>query len=71
MAIKDPKARSFVERMFSVYAKCKTYRDTGTYTAGRAQITFRTFYRRPNRIYFEFNAKNSVRDGKFVFWTSG
>lgn len=70
-AITDAKARAVVEAMHAVYAKCKTYTDTGTYFDQETRMTFITRFRRPDRLYFEFTAKDNVRDGRFVYWTTG
>jgi outer membrane lipoprotein-sorting protein len=66
--IVDKEARAIVERMYAAYARCKTYSDTGTYVNEDTRMTFVTRYKRPDRIYFEFTAKNNARDGQFVYW---
>jgi hypothetical protein len=69
--VRDKDARAIVERMYAVYARCKTYADTGTYVDGDTRMTFVTRYKRPDRIYFEFNATGNARDGRFVYWCRG
>lgn len=69
--ITDVRAKRIVEAMYDVYAKCKTYMDTGTYVSESTRMRFATRFKRPDRLYFEFTAKNNARDGRFVYWTTG
>ncbi|MEX2242447.1 MAG: hypothetical protein WD716_01235 [Fimbriimonadaceae bacterium] len=69
-SIVDKQAKAVVERMYAAYARCKTYTDTGTFVSEDNRMTFVTRYKRPDRIYFEFTAKNNARDGRFVYWST-
>lgn len=63
----DPKAREVVRTMFTAYARCRSYRDTGTFRDGRTTITFATRFRRPGRIFFEY-----VKGGeRSAYWCQG
>lgn len=68
--IEDLTARKIVEEMYAAYAGCKSYSDTGTVVCGDSHITFKTFYRKPNKLYVEFNSKDYYT-GRHVLWSKG
>ena len=47
-------ATQVIRRMEDMYARLRSYSDTGVYTSGRTRITFKTFYKAPGKMYFEF-----------------
>ncbi|MCC7529745.1 MAG: hypothetical protein IT342_14575 [Candidatus Melainabacteria bacterium] len=76
-------AINVLKRSIKTYALVETYQDQGnvktTYRAGTAQeyslsADFRTFFKRPHYVSFEFNYKNfedSTSKFQFRFWSDG
>ena len=72
-------ATSILSRMATVYANCKSYRDSGlvktTYAQAAsnwtAEIAFSTAFVRPDHFRFEFKGGGAGRDTGGVIWSNG
>lgn len=69
--IKDQEAKAVAEAMYAAYAACDTYSDTGTLEHETANMTFKTRYKKPNKIYFEFSGGFGSPNGPSAYWTKG
>jgi hypothetical protein len=62
------RARKILDDMKLVYASCKSYQDTGVARSGDLSVTFRTFFRRPNKLLVEFR---QIGDSiHYAVWTT-
>jgi outer membrane lipoprotein-sorting protein len=77
---KDLSAAEILERMAKIYAKCKTYQDTGcvtiVFTSADGQHTdkrpFSTAFVRPDRFRFEFKSSfDGSKWHRYIVWAEG
>ena len=64
----DVRARKILAEMKAAYASCKTYQDTGVARCGDETVSFRTSFRRPNKLLVEFSHNGDSTH--YAIWTT-